>query len=307
MSFDLAFVIPVVSPNHATVKDYTQIERLLAATVRSCLHQRDATVQVIIVGHRIQDSLKTTQNVTFLNVEGHRALELGNNGVAADKGLKHALGALEAISTRSKAIMFVDADDFVHRDLAKRLPDLLDQTTDGILLTNGMHALIDTRSNPLRTRAVFEVNGFHSGCGTCRIFHADTLQRELKTIPTGERQEQTLNLLNLMLKSHSKEESLIRCLGRHTNQATHFRLTRCPEPLAAKGLGHVNHVGISQGAPNWNRITRTRSRIGFARDFGLEHKTLSLPDFKAVTKGAFFIARRALIPAFKTLSRGDKE
>ena len=307
MSFDLAFVIPVVSPNHPSVKDYAQIERLLTATVRSCLCQRDANVLVIIVGHRIQESLKSLQNVTFLNVEGHRAFDLGNNGVAADKGLKHALGALRALSTRSKAVMFVDADDFVHRDLARSLPDLLDQKTDGILLTKGMHALIDTRSNPPQTRAVFEVNGFHSGCGSCRIFRAQTLQRELATIPTTETQQQTINLLNLMLKSHSKEESLIRCLGRHTNQTTHFKLKRCPKPLAAKGLGHINHVGISQGAPNWKRITRLKSRARFAREFGLKHKALSLPDLQALTRGAFILTKRALTPLSKATSKDQSE
>ncbi len=116
----LAFITTLRHPRNAA--NYGRVEALLQDTLASLTQHSGDDYMVIIVGNR-RPTFPLPERVMFVevdfpppsDVEGPRT---GPASVIWDKGTKNAVGLLAARDIKPEYVMFVDADDFVHRELA---------------------------------------------------------------------------------------------------------------------------------------------------------------------------------------------
>lgn len=116
----LAFITTLRNPHNSA--DYGRVEWLLQGTLASLTQQSSDDYVVIIVGNR-RPSFPLPERVVFVQVDfpppsDHKGPRTGPAAVIWDKGTKIAIGLVAARDYRPEYVMAVDADDFVHRDLA---------------------------------------------------------------------------------------------------------------------------------------------------------------------------------------------
>lgn len=116
----LAFITTLRHPQNSA--DYGRVESLLQDTLASLTRQSCDDYVVIIVGNR-QPAFALPKRVVFVEVDfpppsGHRGPRTGPGAVIWDKGTKIAIGLIAARDFEPEFVMAVDADDFVHRELA---------------------------------------------------------------------------------------------------------------------------------------------------------------------------------------------
>ncbi|MGO9153128.1 glycosyltransferase family A protein [Mycobacterium sp.] len=116
----LAFITTLRHPQNAA--DYGRVEALLQDTLASLVQQTCDDYLVIIVGNR-RPSFPLPERVRFVEVDFPppspiKGPRTGPASVIWDKGTKNAVGLLAARDFTPDYVMFVDADDFVHRELA---------------------------------------------------------------------------------------------------------------------------------------------------------------------------------------------
>lgn len=116
----LAFLTSLRHPD--TASDYARVELLLKQTLASIARQSCRDFVVIVVGNR-KPMFELAPNVLFIQVDFPPPPQpndvLANlEGVKWDKGSKLAVGLLAARQYHPDYVMIVDADDFIHRDLA---------------------------------------------------------------------------------------------------------------------------------------------------------------------------------------------
>ena len=121
----LAFITTLRNPQNAA--DYGRVEALLQDTLASLTQQSGDDFVVIIVGNR-RPAFPLPQRVQFIEVDfpppsAIQGPRTGPASVIWDKGTKNAVGLIAAREFGPDYVMFVDADDFVHRDLAAFVHD----------------------------------------------------------------------------------------------------------------------------------------------------------------------------------------
>lgn len=116
----LAFITTLRHPQNST--DYGHVESLLQDTLASLTRQSCDDYIVIIVGnHRPEFPLP--KRAVFVEVDfpppsDHKGPRTGPAPFIWDKGTKTGIGLIAARDFAPDYVMFVDADDFVHRELA---------------------------------------------------------------------------------------------------------------------------------------------------------------------------------------------
>lgn len=286
----LAIVIPLVHPHGAKVQNYATIERILQQTVRSCMAQSHKDVVVIVLCHRLPDWADAFDDRLFFVLLGDAPQwTTPAPDVREDKGTKHLLGAQLALTRfASRAVMFLDGDDFLHRDFAKTTLSALAQGKDGLVITRGVHAALQSKGEQFALTAAINVDGFHHSCGSCRVFSADVLAdratRWWRDFLSADLFSQDHSLtgpavadfFKVVTQSRANEFGLLRSLGRHRDKSMVAELTPLPEPLVAKGCGHGNHDGPRSGDIHWHRATGTASLEDIASEFSLDPRLIQI-------------------------------
>jgi hypothetical protein len=116
----LAFITTLRHPHNSA--DYGHVEALLQDTLASLTQQTSDDYVAIIVGNR-QPGFPLPEQVRFVEVDfpppsTHKGPQTGPAPVIWDKGTKMAIGLIAARELAPEYVMPVDADDFVHRELA---------------------------------------------------------------------------------------------------------------------------------------------------------------------------------------------
>ncbi|MEZ5777832.1 MAG: sulfotransferase [Paracoccaceae bacterium] len=319
----LAFVLPVVHPEGAKVSDYRTVERVLRLTLQSLLAQSDPATRIVVVCHRIPDWADGMgPAVHFIDLGSTPGFEANRNDVQIDKGMKYVIGSLYATERLGAGkVMLTDADDFVHRDLGPYLNGVKAPKPgrDGWILVSGYHAALLPEGGDVRLAAAFRVREFNQTCGSCRIFRSEALRAHIRGIDPGlgaladgfrddEVQPAPPALAAAVVAAATpavdQPDSMIRLLGRHTEQHPFFDFAPVPAPLVAKGCGHGNHDGPRKGDIHWARITGLGRTDAFARDFGLADTGLRIePSARMLAKGALAALRTTFRKPFRRARR----
>ncbi len=162
----LAFITTLRHPQNAA--NYDRVEALLQDTLASLTQQTCDDYMVIIVGVR-QPAFPLPERVTFVRVDFPPPSDIkgprtGPASVIWDKGTKNAVGLLAARDFGPEYVMFVDADDFVHRELAAFVHDRPGHA--GWVVTRGL--MYSRRRNAYK-----RLNNFYRFCGTSFIIPFD--------------------------------------------------------------------------------------------------------------------------------------
>lgn len=116
----LAFITTLRHPHNSA--DYARVETLLRDTLGSLTRQVCDEYVVIVVGNR-RPTFPLPARTHFVEVDfpppsPRAGPQTGMPSVIWDKGTKATIGLIAAREFGPDYVMFVDADDFVHRDLA---------------------------------------------------------------------------------------------------------------------------------------------------------------------------------------------
>ena len=288
------FVIPIRNPWDHKTKNYRTLEAVALETIRSLSNQRHTNSHIVVVCHKVPEGAEALgANVRFLDVANHAAFGPNTNSVQVDKGLKYILGILYARSTLNPSlIMPMDADDFVHRDLALHTHQLFEAgpSCDGYLITKGAQVRIRVNSrHKIKYQQAFWVDQFNKSCGSCRVFNAKRLYDRLTAIdpdilesfePWNEPDPPnalrvavpahlTYRIKKATLGHHQSTEGIVNVLGRHIRQEPTFEFKRLDLPGAAKGCGHGNHDGPRRGRIHTRSIVDSVKIRDFLDIFGL--------------------------------------
>lgn len=158
----LTFVTSLRHPQNSA--DYAFVEQLLHETLASVTAQVGAEFTVVVVGNR-RPAVDLDPRVEFVEVDFPAPAPASGPRTARapfvwDKGTKIGTGLLAAVKHAPTHVMIFDADDFVHRDLARFVaahgPD------QGWFVDRGwMYS---------RARGVYvEQQAFHRACGTSLV------------------------------------------------------------------------------------------------------------------------------------------
>lgn len=161
----LTYLTSIRHPRNSN--DYARVWRLFDDTCRSVLSARDAEVQVVVVANTVPDAHRARwagQPVRFLEVDfpppsPRRVAATGLEAARLDKGSKYVAGLLhlrEAATTGH--VTLLDADDFVHRDLAAL-----------VAAGAGGDAWMLHRGWWLKEGRVAPLDGFDRRCGTSSV------------------------------------------------------------------------------------------------------------------------------------------
>jgi glycosyltransferase involved in cell wall biosynthesis len=117
----LAFITTLRHPRNSA--DYGRVEALLQDTLRSISRQSCDDYLIIIVGNQLP-AFDLPSRAVFVEVDfpppsTHNGPRTGPASVIWDKGTKNAIGLIAARDHDPEYVMFFDADDFVHRDIAE--------------------------------------------------------------------------------------------------------------------------------------------------------------------------------------------
>ncbi|MGR3635925.1 MAG: hypothetical protein ACU0BK_08355 [Shimia sp.] len=280
----LCFVVPMVHPHGRKVSDYNTVEAILKQTIRSCLLQTHKNISVIVVCHsRPEWAGELDARVSFVVLNDGPEWTAADLDVREDKGAKHLLGAQLALTKhQARAVMFLDGDDFLHKDFARLALKALPKDGDGLSVSRGYHAALQRVGARFSLKAALQVDEFQHTCGSCRVFAAQVLaDRMIRWWPRALTTDMFSDGLELLTDGYAQfqcvladtkgnEYSTVRILGRHAPRTMLAELTSWSVPLVAKGCGHGNHDGPRKGEVHWNRCVGAADLAQFASDFSLE-------------------------------------
>lgn len=236
-----------------TAISYPQVEVLLNRTLRSICNQTRQDFSVIVVCNKIPEDRLADDRVRYV-VTPELPLETDDrlHRTRMDKGVKLALGLAAARELRPQHVMFVDADDFVHRCVVEhshRYPD-----APGWYIDRGF--VYDER-----TRLLSPLARFNEICGTSHII-AYSLVEPDGIVPTSNREE-VLRALG--------EEYVPLILGAHPFMVEFFaKRGHVLSPLPFRGAIYVRGTGENDRrcftAPGFPRPKSTRLREEFGID-----------------------------------------
>jgi hypothetical protein len=162
----LAFITTLRHPHNSA--NYQRVESLLQNTLASLTRQSCDDHVAIVVGNRAP-SFAMPQRAVFVQVDFPPPSDLngprtGPAPVIWDKGTKNAIGLVAARDHGPDYVMAIDADDFVHRDVAAFARD--HGGHDGWVVNRGWVYSRARNSYRLRRR-------FYRVCGTSFIIPFD--------------------------------------------------------------------------------------------------------------------------------------
>jgi len=180
----ITFIISV--KHYKNCHSYDTTWKLLENTLVSVCNQTDKNFNVIVVSNKTLNDFSNhpkIKNVRFLEVnwappaptdswQCHRQVEpgVGMSQIKKDRGTKYAL-ALSQIQKANKEnhyVMFVDADDFIHKKLARYVNN---SKKDFLKVKKGYKLL---KQNKLS-----DMNNFSATCGTSNITKLNILKKEI--------------------------------------------------------------------------------------------------------------------------------
>jgi hypothetical protein len=118
----LAFITTIRHPDNAF--SFERIEALLSQSLRSVCRQTDESFCVVIVTNCDLALSFAHPSLHFVTVDFPppgvgRGRHLDYHALTLDKGTKTVVGIIRAAELGADHVMFVDSDDYMHRDLAK--------------------------------------------------------------------------------------------------------------------------------------------------------------------------------------------
>lgn len=121
----LAFITTIRHPRNLT--DYGQVEEFLSDTLDSIARQACDDYVVIVVGNQ-KPAFPLPPQMHFVGVNfppptAQRGAQTGMGPVIWDKGTKTGIGLAAAREFSPDFVMFFDADDYLHRDVARYVHD----------------------------------------------------------------------------------------------------------------------------------------------------------------------------------------
>lgn len=121
----LAFITTIRHPRNST--DYGQVEEFLSDTLDSIARQACDDYVVIVVGNQ-KPAFPLPPQMHFVGVNfppptAQRGAQTGMGPVIWDKGTKTGIGLAAAREFSPDFVMFFDADDYLHRDVARYVHD----------------------------------------------------------------------------------------------------------------------------------------------------------------------------------------
>lgn len=285
----VAFVIAVRNPLDSKVHDPAGLYALLDRTVTSLLRQTHVNVRVIVVSHGALPPGIRDERAVCLDVSGAPVFRPDAHDVRMNKGLRYAIGSVYALNVcRADFVMPMDADDYVHVDLAAqvgRLGGRLDRH-DGLLIERGVHVQLSVDAcHRVSYHQAFLVDRFHMTCGSCRVVRASAMRRVLTRLdPNVEERlsswrriddarvviaSDAVAWLETRALQSADHRECIDVLGRHVRQEAHFSFLASTLLGAAKGCGHQNHDGPRQGAIHYDKVRGSLEISTFRGMFGL--------------------------------------
>jgi glycosyltransferase involved in cell wall biosynthesis len=169
----LVFITSLRHPKNS--KDYQNIELLLMRTLQSVCAQTDTDFYVIVVCNQLPANFPDLPNVCFVQVDfpPPSAINNAQTGMPAlqkDKGTKYLIGLKKAEEFKPDYVMFFDADDYVHQDIAKYVNANLGE--NGWYIDKGLVY----RDGGL---LISKTDNFNQVCGTSNIFNFDLLRQTM--------------------------------------------------------------------------------------------------------------------------------
>lgn len=189
----VTFIISVKHYNNC--HSYNNTWKLLENTLDSINNQSDDNYKIIVVSNK---TLRDYPGVKFIELEWDppttsdwqmhneivdRSNSIQMDNIRIDRGTKHIIALKEAklVDNSDHFVMFVDADDFIHKDVAlfanNNLHADMIRVYDGIIL--GLYNTYKVRDR------------FNLLCGTCNIIKIDRISQPINfsVIQNGNQKE----------------------------------------------------------------------------------------------------------------------
>ena len=167
MSEPFFFGVPLIA--RAVSADWALVDRLLALTLRSVLAQEDRDFRLVLAGHDRPDAWALVEDDPRFELVLAAWTPEPPNAPNDDGGAKKWLVKERVRGAGGGLLMFLDADDWVPRDLVARVREAVTPAHVGGVVSGGM--ALDWRSGRV---ARFPLPGpfagpFHSLCGSSTV------------------------------------------------------------------------------------------------------------------------------------------
>lgn len=180
----ITFIICV--KHYKNCHSYDATWKILKNTLVSVCNQTDKNFDVIVVSNKTLNNFSNNpkiKNVKFIEVDWtppassdawqmktQTSKEIGLNQARTDKGSKYilALSQIQKVNNENHYVMFVDADDFIHKKLAEYVNN---SDKDFLKVSNGY--MLASKNSFKKPKA------FNLHCGTCNIIKVELLKEEI--------------------------------------------------------------------------------------------------------------------------------
>jgi glycosyltransferase involved in cell wall biosynthesis len=215
----LVFITSLRHPKNSS--DYNKVEYLLDRTLRSVCAQTNNDFRVIVVCNQVPNNMADLPNVVFVKVDflppsDAQQARTGMSAVLKDKGSKYIVGLKKAEEFNPDYVMFFDADDYLHKDIAKY-----------VNAHRGEHGWYVDKGFVYRDGGLLiaKTDNFHQVCGSSIILKFDLL-RQPDTLAIDSSQDSIMQLVDhdfmfSVLGGHRKVPAWFAERG-HTMQAFPF-------------------------------------------------------------------------------------
>jgi hypothetical protein len=253
----IVFITSIRHPENCS--SYLRVVELLQATLGSVFRQSDDGFRVVVVHNGLPESVKLDPRVSLVKVDfpapsQERTARIDFDSHRRDKGTKLVVGVAKARELGADHVMFIDADDLMHRHLvalANAEPD-----HPGWYSPSGVIHSVGSR------RVHIIDHGFENMNGSTGIIRLD-----LTSVPTNlstlSSQDEILGsmsseFVNGVIGSHGKWQGFLADKG--------FAMEPIPFPVA------IWEIGTGENQSGKFSTARASKLIdsGITRDFGLE-------------------------------------
>ena len=240
----IAFIIPIIHPDHNKIVNYHDISICLKRTINNLL-QQSKTCIIIIVCNKYPFKCKLFGNrVTFLIGDNYifkllyklddqtLLLEnIPNNSIYKsylkmrgqfhnkDKGLKYFIGLLYCFNCSKtqyiKYIGLIDGDDFINinlNEILNRIPEDLN-----LFIVSKGYLMISTNNSINNTNKIYKLSNFSNLCGTNRFFRKINLEQQIKK---RLNYKITPKIINNLINSNKITNNLIYTIFDHIGKTT---------------------------------------------------------------------------------------